>query len=395
MKLRRTSSPTTPAGDAVERPAPFELAAPARIVFGAGRAAQIGAIARALGSRARCWSPARSPARAAPLDGAAAARRACAATPFAVDGRADGRRWRARASAAARAAGCDLVIGLRRRQRARRRQGDRGAGSATAAIRSTTWRSSGAASRSTRPSLPFIAVPTTAGTGSEVTKNAVLASPEHGVKASLRSPLMLPRVAIVDPGSAGGPAAGRDRRQRPRRAVAADRAVPVDRARTRSPMRWRARGSPLGARRCARAYAAARAGGAIDAGRPRGRWRWPACSAASAWRTPGSAPCTASRRRSAACSRRPTAPSAPRCCRRAAREPARARRRARPTARRCARLRELAALLTGRADATAADGIAWVDDARPRAGGPGPRPLRHDRRRHPGAGREGARRPAA
>jgi alcohol dehydrogenase class IV len=49
------------------------------------------------------------------------------------------------------------------------------------------------------PPLPFIAVPTTAGTGSEVTRNAVLGSPEHGVKASLRSPLMLPRVALVDP----------------------------------------------------------------------------------------------------------------------------------------------------------------------------------------------------
>jgi alcohol dehydrogenase class IV len=47
--------------------------------------------------------------------------------------------------------------------------------------------------------LPFIAVPTTAGTGSEVTRNAVLGSAEHGVKASLRSPLMLPRVALVDP----------------------------------------------------------------------------------------------------------------------------------------------------------------------------------------------------
>ena len=47
--------------------------------------------------------------------------------------------------------------------------------------------------------LPFIAVPTTAGTGSEVTRNAVLGSPEHGVKASLRSPLILPRVAVVDP----------------------------------------------------------------------------------------------------------------------------------------------------------------------------------------------------
>jgi alcohol dehydrogenase class IV len=51
----------------------------------------------------------------------------------------------------------------------------------------------------TVPPLPFIAVPTTAGTGSEVTRNAVLGSPEHGVKASLRSPLILPRVAVVDP----------------------------------------------------------------------------------------------------------------------------------------------------------------------------------------------------
>src|ERR1017187_6933228 len=51
----------------------------------------------------------------------------------------------------------------------------------------------------TRPSAPFIAIPTTAGTGSEVTRNAVLASPEHGVKASLRSPHMLPALAVVDP----------------------------------------------------------------------------------------------------------------------------------------------------------------------------------------------------
>ncbi len=48
-------------------------------------------------------------------------------------------------------------------------------------------------------SAPFIAIPTTAGTGSEVTRNAVLASPEHKVKVSLRSPLMLARVAVVDP----------------------------------------------------------------------------------------------------------------------------------------------------------------------------------------------------
>ena len=47
--------------------------------------------------------------------------------------------------------------------------------------------------------LPTIAIPTTAGTGSEVTKNAVLTVPERRVKVSLRSPSMLPRVAVVDP----------------------------------------------------------------------------------------------------------------------------------------------------------------------------------------------------
>ncbi len=51
----------------------------------------------------------------------------------------------------------------------------------------------------TRPAVPCVAVPTTAGTGAEVTANAVLAAPEHGLKASLRSPLMIPRVALVDP----------------------------------------------------------------------------------------------------------------------------------------------------------------------------------------------------
>jgi len=47
--------------------------------------------------------------------------------------------------------------------------------------------------------LPFIAIPTTAGSGSEATRNAVLTSTAHRVKVSLRSPLMLPRIALVDP----------------------------------------------------------------------------------------------------------------------------------------------------------------------------------------------------
>lgn len=46
---------------------------------------------------------------------------------------------------------------------------------------------------------PYIAIPTTAGTGAEVTRNAVIRSPEHKVKVSMRSLLMLPRIALVDP----------------------------------------------------------------------------------------------------------------------------------------------------------------------------------------------------
>jgi alcohol dehydrogenase class IV len=49
------------------------------------------------------------------------------------------------------------------------------------------------------PCAPCICIPTTAGTGCEVTRNSVLISPEHRVKVSLRSPLMLPRLAVVDP----------------------------------------------------------------------------------------------------------------------------------------------------------------------------------------------------
>jgi len=51
----------------------------------------------------------------------------------------------------------------------------------------------------TRPPAPYIAVPTTACTGSEVTRNAVIISEEHGVKVSMRSPFLMPRLVVVDP----------------------------------------------------------------------------------------------------------------------------------------------------------------------------------------------------
>ena len=57
----------------------------------------------------------------------------------------------------------------------------------------------GRGSKLVNPSVPYIAIPTTAGTGAEVTRNAVLTSLEHKVKVSMRSPFMLPLCAIIDP----------------------------------------------------------------------------------------------------------------------------------------------------------------------------------------------------
>ena len=96
------------------------------------------------------------------------------------------------------ARGCDLVIGL----------GGGSALDAGKAIAALATNSGdifdyleviGRGQPLTSAPLPYLAIPTTAGTGAEVTRNAVLESSAHSVKISLRSPLLLPRLALVDP----------------------------------------------------------------------------------------------------------------------------------------------------------------------------------------------------
>ncbi|GAA3616458.1 iron-containing alcohol dehydrogenase [Microlunatus ginsengisoli] len=172
----------------------FDLAVPADIRFGAGRVAELPAALAALGTTRAYVVTGRSSERADALRAELAAAKIESAV-FAVPGEPTIEICRA-AVAGLRQAGCDGVVGF-------------GGGSALDVAKAVAVLAPsgsdpldhleviGAGRPIVRPGLPCVAVPTTAGTGSEVTRNAVLSG--DGVKASLRSPLMLPRVAIVDP----------------------------------------------------------------------------------------------------------------------------------------------------------------------------------------------------
>ena len=171
----------------------FEFATADRIVVGSGRAAELPGIVAGLGNRVLVCTGA-SPSRHDRL--LAGLPRPAAVFPVAGEPTVE----LARAGvAAAREHGADVVAAI-------------GGGSVIDTAKAIAMLLGnggdpldylevvGSGRPVTRPAAPCVAVPTTAGTGAEVTANAVLSSPGHGIKASLRSPLMIPRVAVIDPG---------------------------------------------------------------------------------------------------------------------------------------------------------------------------------------------------
>jgi alcohol dehydrogenase class IV len=169
----------------------FEFATATRIVFGAGKARELPTAARLFGRRPLVATGS-SPERHARL-----IRGFDSAVTFAVTGEPTLALVRDGVQLAL-SAGCDFVVAI-------------GGGSAIDAGKAIAVLAPnsgeplnyleviGQARPIARDPLPFVAVPTTAGTGSEATRNAVLGSPEHRVKASLRDARMLPRLAVVDP----------------------------------------------------------------------------------------------------------------------------------------------------------------------------------------------------
>jgi alcohol dehydrogenase class IV len=173
----------------------FEFSTATQIIFGAGKAREIGTYAPILGHRAMAVTG-RNPAQAdiilEQLD-----KQGIESISFSVPGEPTTEMVLAGVQKARQAA-CDWVIGI-------------GGGSVIdtgkviAALLTNEGKLLdyleviGKAKPLEKMPAPYVAVPTTAGTGAEVTLNAVLESPEHGVKVSMRSPLMLPRLAVVDP----------------------------------------------------------------------------------------------------------------------------------------------------------------------------------------------------
>ncbi len=174
----------------------FEFATATRIIFGAGRLAEAPEVVKALGCHKVLLVTGRDPTRSGPLR-EGLGRLGLSVVTFAVEGEPTVELAR-EGTAMSVSEGCDVVVAF-------------GGGSALDAGKAIAALAAnggepldylevvGRGQALTKPSLPLVAIPTTAGTGSEVTRNAVLGVKDAQVKASLRSPFMLPRIALVDP----------------------------------------------------------------------------------------------------------------------------------------------------------------------------------------------------
>ncbi|HUQ91899.1 MAG TPA: iron-containing alcohol dehydrogenase [Bryobacteraceae bacterium] len=167
----------------------FEFSTAARVIFGAGSIREVRGAAKGMGSRALVVTGS-TPERASCLN---------LSNQVVFPIRGEPRIERIREGVRlAHEEQCDFVIGL-------------GGGSAMDAGKAIAilmtnsgepldyLEGVGAGKAIAYASAPFVAIPTTAGTGSEATRNAVLTCSQRGVKASLRHPSMLPRLAVVDP----------------------------------------------------------------------------------------------------------------------------------------------------------------------------------------------------
>ncbi len=173
----------------------FEFATATRIVFGPGVLAEAGPAVREMGTHALVVTGSNL-SRAAPVL-RLLEEQGVHATVLRTEGEPTTESVRAGCEIA-REAGCEVVVGI-------------GGGSAldTAKAIAGLLTNEGPLERYlevvgpglplARPAAPLVAIPTTAGTGSEVTRNAVIIVPEHRVKVSMRSPYLLPRLALVDP----------------------------------------------------------------------------------------------------------------------------------------------------------------------------------------------------
>lgn len=173
----------------------FEFVAPARILFGSGQFERLGELSAKLGKRAMIVfngsealaNTAKERLAAAGLNSDLYRQRS---EPTVID--ADS------ATELARKEQVDLIVGL-------------GGGSAIDAAKAVAalvgnggsaldhMEVVGRGQKLTRPSTPWIAIPTTFGTGAEATKNAVIGAPDRGFKASIRGEQLLARIVLVDP----------------------------------------------------------------------------------------------------------------------------------------------------------------------------------------------------